>query len=523
VYQDQPGPEGPGILGLPAARAETVPLLEMRGITKRFGDVIANDGIDLMLAPGDILGLLGENGAGKTTLMNILFGAYEADAGTIAIDGKPVRIANSADALAQGVGMVHQHFHLGERLSVLENLMVGQRGILLDRGAARARLGEIAERYGLALPPARLVAGLTVGERQRLEILKALFRGARVLILDEPTAVLTPIEVEGLFKALRAMAAQGLGIIFISHKLNEIRAVTNRVMVLRHGKVTGQVADVAGVAEAELARMMCGRDIVPPSRTPPHFGDCLLSVDGITTGGHAGMPLHAVSLAARGGEILGIAGVSGNGQGALAEIISGILRPRSGSLSIGGTRVRHFTPLEVQALGLGRIPEDRMTAGLVTTLPLADSMVLPRIRNPPFSRYGLLRRRAIVAFAERQIAAFDIRCAGPLARAGSLSGGNLQKALLARELAFDPRVLLAAQPTRGLDIGAARFVHEQFLAMRSRGRALILISEDLEELLSLSDRIAVLYEGRIMGVLDIAEASVARVGLLMSGVAETGP
>lgn len=494
----------------------SAPLIEMRAITKSFGAVKANEVVDLSVAPGEILGLLGENGAGKTTLMNVLFGAYAPDAGEILIQGKTVRITSSADALAAGIGMVHQHFHLAPRLTVLENLLIGKSG-RIDRAGGLARLSDISRRHGLTLDPNLPVSALSVGEQQRLEIVKALFRGARLLILDEPTAVLAPGEVDGLFSALRSMAAQGLGIIFISHKLNEVRALTHRCTVLRHGRVAGRVDDPANTTSAEMAQLMCGHEIVPPARGPSTPGAAVLTLDGISTSRHSGTPLRDVSLAVRAGEILGIAGVSGNGQRALAEVISGTRAPDAGAMTIAGKPVTRFSPREVQALGLGRIPEDRMTTGLVTNLPLADSMVLPRIGTAAFSSRGLLKPDAIRAFAEEQIKAYDIRCPGPMTRAGALSGGNLQKALLARELAFDPKVLIVSQPTRGLDIGAARFIHEKFLDMRAKGCGIIVIGEDLEELLVLCDRIAVMYEGRIAGTLGSADATIARLGLLMTG------
>jgi general nucleoside transport system ATP-binding protein len=387
----------------------------------------------------------------------------------------------------------------------------------LDFAGARARLADIEREFGLKLDPGRLVSSLAVGEQQRLEIIKALFRGARLLILDEPTAVLAPPDVDGLFAALRAIAARNLGIIFISHKLNEVRALTTRCTVLRHGRLAGEIPTPAAASAKQIAELMCGHDITTPTRPPNRVGDPVLELDGVSTAHHAGQTLRNVSLSVRAGEIVGIAGVSGNGQRALADVISGLLKPASGMLKISGQAVSEFSPREVQALGLGRIPEDRLAAGLVSNMSLAQSMALPRIAHAPFSRHGLLQKTAIADFAAKQISEFDIRCQGADARTGTLSGGNLQKALLARELAFNPKALVVSQPTRGLDIGATQFVYDKFLDLRARGCGLLVISEDLEELLTLSDRIAVLYEGEIAGLLAAADATVARLGLLMSG------
>ena len=500
------------------------PLLEMRGITKVFGGAKANDGVDLVVRPGEVLGLLGENGAGKTTLMNVLFGTYQADAGEIAIGGRPVRIRTSADALAHGIGMVHQHFHLAMRLTVLDNLLIGQPGKagLLDRRGALERLAAIGRDFGLTLDPNRLAGQLSIGEQQRLEIVKALYRGARLLILDEPTAVLTPAEAEGLFVAMRALSEKGFGLIFISHKLAEVRAVATRCMVLRHGRVVGAIARPAGATGAEMARMMCGRDIAPPVRRPVSVGAEVLALDAVSTPAHGGAGLRDVSLSVRGGEIVGVAGVSGNGQRALADLLAGMLAPTAGTVRIAGKPLDRADPALAQTLGLGRIPEDRMRTGLVTALSVADNMVLSRLGDPRFARSGWMRGEAIRAFAAEQIATFDIRCSGPDARAGTLSGGNLQKILLARELALDPVVLLAAQPTRGLDIGAGRFVHERFLDMRAAGRGILLISEDLEELMALCDRIVVLYGGRVAAETPIETATVERIGLAMAGATAAG-
>jgi general nucleoside transport system ATP-binding protein len=502
---------------------ENAPILALRGICKNFGPVQANKDVDLTLYHGDILGLLGENGAGKTTLMNVLFGTYTADAGTIEIDGTPVQITNSAAAIAHGIGMVHQHFHLVPSHSVIENLMVGQKGKggRLDRAGAEARLARIGEEYDLNLAPDTLVGDLTIGEQQRLEIIKALFRGARILILDEPTAVLTPQETEGLFKAMRALVDRGMGVIFISHKLYEVREITNRMMIMRQGVVTASLDNAPDLTDRRLGELMCGHELTPPEKPAVEVGRVLLRLTDITAGGTPDRPvLKNVSLEVHAGEIVGLAGVSGNGQSQLAQVIAGVLPPFSGTIEIDGKVLARPTVKQIKACGVGRVPEDRMGTGLITTLPLSDCMVLPRVDQPPFSRFGVLNRRAIRDFVAEQVAHFKIKTAGVDVRTGTLSGGNLQKALLARELAWNPLVLLVAQPTRGIDVGAGEFVHRQFLDLRARGRGLLVISEDLEELFTLSDRIAVIYEGRIMDVIPVAEATAQRVGLLMAGFRE---
>ena len=503
----------------------SAPLLELRGIDKRFGAVHANRSVDLTLHAGEVLGLLGENGAGKTTLMNILFGLYHADAGEIRIAGRAVSIHSPADALAAGIGMVHQHFHLVDRHSVLENLMVGEPGRrgMLDQSGARARLAAIGARYGLRLEPDRLAGSLGVGEQQRLEIIKALYRGARVLILDEPTSVLTPQETEGLFGAIRAMAAEGVGVIFISHKLNEVRAITDRLVVMRHGAVVGACANDDTVTARGLAMLMCGHELAAPARQAVRPGPVLLSLDGVSTrpGPEHPVALKDVSLSVRGGEILGVIGVSGNGQRELAEVIGGTLEVSAGRIEVAGQTVTRTGVRTMQRLGIAHVPEDRLGAGLLGSLPLTDSMILTRVGEPPFSRFGLLSHAAARRFVAAQIEKFGIRAPGPEARTGTLSGGNLQKALLARELAFEPLVLVAAQPTRGLDVAAKEFVQRQLLDLRARGRAVIVISEDLEELFEIADRIAAIFEGRILDTLPAAEAEVTRIGLLMAGAEGT--
>ncbi|BCX19111.1 MAG: sugar ABC transporter ATP-binding protein [Geminicoccaceae bacterium] len=499
------------------------PLLRLEGITKRFGELLANDAIDLELRAGEVLALLGENGAGKTTLTSILFGHYAADAGTVRVaDGRGGLVAlppgRPEAALAAGIGMVHQHFTLAHNLTGFENIVLGTEPWWRPRPAragARARIEDLARRMGLEVELDRPVGTLGVGARQRIEILKALYREARVLVLDEPTAVLTPQEAEGLFATIRALAADGRGVIFITHKLAEVEAVAERVVVLRQGR---KVADrpLVGTSREELARLMVGREVVEPVRRPRAPGAVVLALEAVTAGSGRDR-IEAVSFALREGEILGIAGVSGNGQAALAALAAGLLRPERGRVALAGSAAALESPRAAVRAGVGRIPEDRERDGVVGELDLSENLALERLDAPEVSRFGLLRRRAMRERARRAIEAFAIRAPGPDAPVRLLSGGNMQKVVLARALEAAPRLLLADQPTRGLDVAATAFVHERLLAARERGTAILLISEDLDELLALSDRIAVLHRGRLAGPFPSEQLDVPTLGLLMAG------
>ena len=504
------------------------PLLRLSGVTKRFGALLANDSIDLELAAGEILALLGENGAGKTTLTSILFGHYAADAGTVEVaDGRGglVRLppGRPEAALAAGIGMVHQHFTLAHNLTGFENIVLGTEPWWRPRPAragARARIEALARRTGLEVELDRPVGTLGVGARQRIEILKALYREARVLVLDEPTAVLTPQEAEGLFAAVRALAADGRGVIFITHKLAEVEAVAERVVVLRQGR---KVADrpLSGTTREELARLMVGREVREPIRRPRTPGAVVLELDRASAGSGRDR-IEAVSLQLREGEILGIAGVSGNGQAALAGLVAG-LRPVAGRARLAGSEAALASPAAAVRAGVGRIPEDRERDGVVGELDLASNLALERLGAPEVSRFGFLRRRAMRARARAAIEAFAIRAPGPDVPVRLLSGGNMQKVVLARALDGAPRLVLADQPTRGLDVAATAFVHERLLAARERGSAILLISEDLDELLALSDRIAVLHRGRLVGPFPSERLDVPTLGLLMAGHEAAAP
>ncbi|MFO1047803.1 MAG: ABC transporter ATP-binding protein [Geminicoccaceae bacterium] len=497
-------------------------VLRLEGITKRFGELVANEGVDLELARGEIVALLGENGAGKTTLMSILFGHYVADAGRISVaDGsgalQPLASGSPHAALAAGIGMVHQHFALAANLSVLDNVTLGTEPLWRParrRAAARRRLAELVARSGLEVPLDAPVASLSVGERQRVEILKALYRDVRVLILDEPTAVLTPQQAETLFATLDRLAAGGLAVLFISHKLDEVMRLCRRVVVLRAGRKVAEFP-VRGTNPAAIAEAMVGRPVSLPRRDAQRPGPAVLELREVEVSGGGG--LARASLTVHAHEIVGIAGVSGNGQRALAGLLAGSMAPAGGELCLGGAPWPRGGPAAAVAAGVGRVPEDRLGEGVVAELPIDRNLVLETCRRPEFQRLGFLRRGRLAEHARSLIRAYDVRCEGPAQRTGLLSGGNIQKLLLGRVLELGPRLVLADQPTRGLDVGAVAFVHGRLLEARRRGAAIVLISEDLDEILRLSDRIAVLHRGRLSATLPSSGVTVRELGLLMTG------
>ena len=498
-------------------------IVDMEAITKRFGPVVANDHVDFELRPGEIHALLGENGAGKTTLMRILYGLYHQDEGAIYVNGAAVEIHSPKDAIAQGIGMVTQHFALVPPLTVAENVVLGfTDSFRLHRAETEQRVAEAAHAFGLDIAPGALVRHLSVGQKQRVEILKALYRNARVLILDEPTAVLIPQEVDVLFKTLERLRRDGLSVIFISHKLDEVMAISDRVTVLRDGHVVGTVPTGA-VTPSELARMMVGREtfgVTRSSEAAPTQGPPMLEMAEVWAADEQNLPaLKGVDLTIQAGEILGIAGVGGNGQTELAEVLSGVRPVTQGRIVVSGAEMTGASPAQLSAAGVGRIPEDRHE-GLVGELTVAENLALEHLHT--FVQGGRLDRQAIRAHAEALIDQFQIK-ARPTDRTRTLSGGNMQKLLLARVLSRQPEVVIAPQPTRGLDVGATEYVRRQLLEQRARGAGVLLISEDLDEILALSDRIAVMYEGEIVGVLPAREADVEHLGLMMSGAVRQTP
>jgi simple sugar transport system ATP-binding protein len=497
------------------------PVLELRGITKRFPGIVANDDVDFDLREGEVHALLGENGAGKSTLMNVLYGLYRPDEGEILIKGSKAELGSPKASIEAGVGMVHQHFMLIPVMTVAENIVLAtepvHNGVLLDYGTAEKRVREISTRFGLAVDPRAYVQDITVGQQQRVEILKALFRGADILVLDEPTAVLTPQEAQELFAIVRSLTEQGKSIIFISHKLNEVTEIADRITVLRRGKKI-ETIPAAGATEEGLARLMVGRDVllrVEKDASEP--GEALLTVDHLHVTDDRGIEkVHDVSFEVRGGEIVGIAGVDGNGQTELIDAITGLRKPSSGSVVVGGRDVTGESPKDCLDAGLGHIPEDRQRRGLVLDFSLAENIALHDYDHAPSSRFGWLFPKRLVQKAAQLIKEFDVRGGGPHTAAAGLSGGNQQKVILAREIDRNPAVLLAAQPTRGLDVGAIEFVHRRLVGERDEGRAVLLVSLELEEILSLSDRILVIFEGRIVGEFPPG-ASEEELGVAMTG------
>ena len=506
---------------LPSGQAR-IDRLEMHGVSKRFPGVLANDHVDFDVTSEEVHALLGENGAGKSTLMKILYGMYRPDEGEILLNGKPVTIASPTDAINLGIGMIHQHFMLVQTLTVAENVALGlpsSRGLLTDLDRVSKRILDLAGLYGLKIDPQAYIWQLSVGQQQRVEIIKALYRGAALLILDEPTAVLTPQEVDELFLIMRQMVRDGHALIFISHKLHEVVAISQRVTVLRDGRKVG-TRPTSEITKQTLANWMVGREVgFAPDRGNVQRGECRLQLEQVSCGSDRGTPgLRGVSLEVHSGEILGIAGVSGNGQREVAETVTGLRKITDGRVSLEGKEVTNFAPGDLTDRMLAYIPEERMRDGMIKNFTVAENLILREHHKQPYSRAGFLNLRDISAHSDELIKRFRVKTPSHDTLAKNLSGGNIQKVVLARELSRNPRVILAAQPTRGLDIGATEYVREQLLEQRRKGVAVMLISEDLDEILALSDRIAVLYEGQVMDILPREAATPEKLGLLMAGV-----
>jgi len=520
-----PPPDAPVPASAAAAPAELagsapVPALEAAGIVKAFPGVLANDHVDFDLRTGEIHALLGENGAGKSTLMNILAGLYRPDEGEIRLDGRPVTFGSPRDAIQAGLGMVHQHFTLVPSQSVTENILLGlsQPRFLLNAGRSEAEVARLASEFGLRVHPRAKVWQLSVGEQQRVEILKLLYRGARILILDEPTAVLAPQEAEDLFRTLKAMTAAGRSVVFISHKLNEVVAIADRITVMRRGRVTAAGQPAAGVTKRDLARLMVGRDLFGLyDKAPLEPGAVLLSATDVEAESDRGLPaLRGVSLEVRAREIVGIAAVAGNGQTELAEVITG-LRPCAGTIRMGKEVVSNRPPRDAIKAGVAHVPEDRTGVGSAPNLSVSDNLIMKRFKEPPISRGWLIDDGRTRTLAEEIKEEYAIAAPSVDTRARLLSGGNLQRLILAREIETEPSLMVAVQPTRGLDVGAIETVHRLLLERREKGAGILLISEDLDEILALADRVDVMYEGRIVGSFDAATADVHEIGLLMTG------
>jgi general nucleoside transport system ATP-binding protein len=495
--------------------------LEMRGIVKRFPGVLANDHVDFDIKAGEIHALLGENGAGKSTLMKILYGLYSPEEGEILLNGEPIAINSPNDSIGHGIGMIHQHFMLVDNLSVAQNVAIGlktSRGPVVDLASVSERILELSKKYGLKVDPRAIISDLAVGERQRVEIIKALYRGAALLILDEPTAVLTPQEVEDVFVIFRQMAADGHALIFISHKLDEIFALTDRVTVLRDGRAIGTVP-TAEVTKRDLANMMVGREVILDRYRPEvEPGEIRLELRQVNAINDHQIPiLRDISLDIRSGEILGVAGVSGNGQRPLAEAIAGLQNVISGHILLEGDEVTNVNPAKMYEVGLSYIPEERMHDGVIKDFSVSDNVILQDHIHPPYSNGLFLDFKAIESKSEELVKNYRVKTPSLDTPVKNLSGGNIQKLILARELDRKPRVLIAAQPTRGVDIGATEYIHAQLLTQRSEGLATLLISEDLDEVKALSDRILVMYGGESMGIVNADEVTIEQLGLMMAG------
>jgi general nucleoside transport system ATP-binding protein len=500
-------------------------ILELRGITKAFPGVIANDHIDLTLNQGEILALLGENGAGKTTLMNILYGLYTPDEGDIIIKGQEAAIVSPNDAIRQGIGMVHQHFMLVPPLTVTENVILGDeltRGAFLDRRRAAQRVRDIAETYGLDVDPGTLVSALPVGVQQRVEIIKVLYRNADVLILDEPTAVLTPQEVQDLFTIIRSLVDQGKSVIFITHKLKEVMALADRIVVLRQGRVVGETTP-ADTTEAELAAMMVGHAVdLTVSKGPAAPNGVVLDVQDLCVlDARHNLAVDGVSLQVRGGEIVGIAGVQGNGQTELVESLTGLRTAVSGTVTIGGVDVTNASPRDITEQRVAHVPEDRQRDGLVLPFSVADNLAINTYYVAPYARGIIIQEHAVDGQARELVEQFDVRTPGIDTPVETLSGGNQQKVIVAREFSRPIRLLIASQPTRGLDVGSIEYIHQRIVQKRDEGAGVLLVSPELDEIMSLSDRIAVMYKGRIVALVRPEEITREQIGLLMAG-AEIG-